>query len=142
MLVNGERKMPKDDAQPRIIFFQQFLSQTRRNCRRAGTENRQTLPASPGHRDCHECASIGVAICRESLVFGNSLKLRMLCTIEHRAAPKSDQCDTNDDYKRQVAFHAEQKRRIFDAGSAPSSASRVKINFVFRIVDHPDAARI
>jgi hypothetical protein len=66
----------------------------------------------------------------------------MLCVIEHRAASKRDQCDTNDDYKRQVAFHAQQKRRIFDAGTAPSSASRIKINFVFRIVDHREAARI
>jgi hypothetical protein len=36
----------------------------------------------------------------------------MLDTIKHRAAPKSDQCDTNNNYKRQVTFHAQEKRRI------------------------------
>ena len=63
-----------------------------------------------------------------SFIFGNSLELRTLCTIEHRAAPKRDQCDTNHDYKRQVAFHVQDERRIFDARTASSSASPVKIS--------------
>ena len=32
--------------------------------------------------------------------------------IEHRAAPERGQCDTNHNYKRQVAFHVREKRRI------------------------------
>ena len=47
-----------------------------------------------------------------ALIFGNSLELRTLCVIEHRAAPERGQCDTNHNYKRQVAFHAREKRRI------------------------------
>ena len=66
----------------------------------------------------------------------------MLCAIEHRAAPKCGQCDTNHNYKRQVAFHAREKRRIFDATIPSSSASPVKIRFLLRLIDHHKAARI
>ena len=58
VLVSAEREMPEDEPHARVIFFQEFLSKRGRNCRRAGTENRQTLPASPGHRGCPECALI------------------------------------------------------------------------------------
>jgi hypothetical protein len=105
MLVSRKRKMPKDDPKARVIFLQELLG--KRDETAAGRalkiaeffqRHRRIRVAPNAHR-------FGVAISRESLVLGNSLELLMLCTIEHRAAPKGGQCDTNHNYKRQIAFH-------------------------------------
>ena len=112
MLVSAEREIAERSIARASRILSVVARQMRRNCRRAGTENRQTLPESPGHWDCHECALIRSRYLPRQLYFGNSLELRTLCVIEHRSAPERGQCDTDHNYKRQVAFHEREKRRI------------------------------
>src|SRR5262249_54678657 len=63
-----------------------------------------------------------IALCRDTLAFRDILDLRSLCPIEHCPAPKRGQSHPNHNYKRQVAFHAGDKRRIFDARTESSRA--------------------
>jgi hypothetical protein len=63
----------------------------------------------------------GIALCQEALAFGDISEPRPFCAVENRAAPKRRHCDYHDNYKWQVAFHARDERRIFDA---PTESSR------------------
>jgi hypothetical protein len=111
VLVGGEAKISKDDAQPRVVFPQQSLSKWGELTARRTLEIGELFQRNRGLGVTADMRR-GIASCEDTLARGNVLNLWTLCAIEHRAAPKRDQCDTNDDYKRQVAFHAQEKRRI------------------------------
>jgi hypothetical protein len=105
VLVGGEWKISKNDAQPRIVLPQQFLSERGELTARWTLEIGELFQRNRGLGVTADVRR-GIASCGDTLALGNVLNLRTLCAIEHRAAPKRDQCDTNHNYKRQVAFHA------------------------------------
>src|SRR5262249_11933860 len=111
VFVGWERKISKNNAQPRIIFLQQFLSEPSELSARRALEIAELLQ---GDRSLRIAANMrrSSASLRDTLTIGNILNLRTLCAIKHRATAKGGQCDDNDNYKRQVSFHAREKRRI------------------------------
>jgi len=127
MLMSRKWKISKNDAQARVVFSQQFLSKPGELPARRTLEIGELFQRNRGFGITSNVRR-SIASSGNTLAFGNALKLRTLCAIEHRAAPKRDQCDTNYNYKRQVTFHARDKRRILDATIASSSASPVKIS--------------
>src|SRR5262249_35843193 len=104
VFMDREGKIVKNHTQPRIILAQQFLSKRGKLTARWTLEIGEFFQRNLGGGITPDVRR-GVASCRGTLVFGNVFNLRTLCAIEHRATSKGDQCDTNHNYKRQIAFH-------------------------------------
>ena len=99
VLVGGEGEISKNDAQPRIVLPQQFLSERGELAARRTLEIGELFQRNRGVGVTADVRR-GIASCRDTLALGNVLNLRTLCAIEHCTAPKRDQSDHNHNHKR------------------------------------------
>jgi len=109
--VRLKRKIPKDDTQARIILFQELLN-------KAGEASAGwTLKIAKllqSHRSIGVAPNVhwfGDVRSWNTPVFRDRQELCTLRSIEHCSAPDVDQCDRNNNYKRQISFHRVEEER-------------------------------
>src|SRR5436309_15298861 len=119
MLMRRKRIISENNAQPLNVFFLQHLNKS--------DDLRDWWALKIGelferNRSVGVAANVrrAIALCKDALAFGDILELRPFCAIKNRAAAKRCDCDYQDNHKWQVAFHARDERRIFDARTESS----------------------
>ena len=79
--MSRKRKIPENEAQPRIVFFQQLLNKLGKFPARWTLEIAELFQCDGSVGVAANVRRIGVGFCQNTLAFGDVLKLLSLCAI-------------------------------------------------------------